>query len=178
MNRRTALAAGIVGTAAGLSGLARQANAQSAPAANVSYYRFRMGDALVTVIHEGVFARPLDGFIRNADLASVKAAQSEAFLNTERVTIPISTLVVQAGGKTILVDAGIGDLGPPGTGLWMANFRAAGFDPGQVDMVVISHFHGDFIVGDINKLYMFRHLLNHARITAHVSIIQRSIYFV
>jgi glyoxylase-like metal-dependent hydrolase (beta-lactamase superfamily II) len=149
INRRSAMAAGLVGAAAGLAGLARPAAAQTAPvpAANVSFYRFKVGDAMVTAIHEGVFARPLEGFIRNADLAAVQAAQAEAFLDTQRVTIPISTLVVQTGGKTILIDAGIGDLGPPGTGQWLANFRAAGLDPAQVDTVLISHFHGDHING-------------------------------
>jgi glyoxylase-like metal-dependent hydrolase (beta-lactamase superfamily II) len=35
----------------------------------------------------------------------------------------------------------------PTSGTWMANFRAAGFTPEAVDMVVLSHFHGDHING-------------------------------
>ncbi len=38
-------------------------------------------------------------------------------------------------------------MGAPTSGHWMKNFRAAGFDPAQVDTVVISHFHGDHING-------------------------------
>ena len=34
-----------------------------------------------------------------------------------------------------------------GTGQMLSNFTAAGFDPKQVDMVIISHFHGDHIGG-------------------------------
>jgi len=148
MNRRTALAMGTIGAAAGLFGAARIAVAQVvAPVANTSAYRFRVGDAIVTAIHDGVASRPLEGFIRNATVDELKAAMSEAFLPTERFTIPFTTLVVQSGGKLVLLDTGNGDSGAPTTGLWMSNFRAAGFDPAQVDMVVVSHFHGDHING-------------------------------
>ena len=148
MNRRTALAMGTIGAAAGLFGAARIAVAQVvAPVANTSAYRFRVGDAIVTAIHDGVASRPLEGFIRNATVDELKAAMSEAFLPTERFTIPFTTLVVQSGGKLVLLDTGNGDSGAPTTGLWMSNFRAADFDPAQVDMVVVSHFHGDHING-------------------------------
>jgi len=46
-----------------------------------------------------------------------------------------------------LIDTGNGDSGAPTSGTWMKNFKAAGFDPAQVDTVVFSHFHGDHING-------------------------------
>ena len=152
MNRRTALAMGALGAAAGLVGAPRAALAQAAapiptPVANTSAYRFRVGDAIVTAIHDGVANRPLEGFVRNASVDELKASLVESFLPTDRFTIPFTTLVVQTGGKLVLLDTGNGDSGAPTTGLWMGNFRAAGFDPAQVDMVVISHFHGDHING-------------------------------
>lgn len=148
MNRRTALTAGAMGAVAGLIGAPRAASAQApAPVANTSAYRFRIGDATVTAIHDGVAFRPLEGFIRNASVDELKASLTEAFLPTDRFAIPFTTLVVQSGGKLTLLDTGNGDSGAPTTGLWMGNFRAAGFDPAQVDTVVISHFHGDHING-------------------------------
>jgi glyoxylase-like metal-dependent hydrolase (beta-lactamase superfamily II) len=151
INRRAALALGAMGAAAGLVGAPRGAAAQTAAApaaaANISAYRYRVGDTVVTAIHDGVAARPLEGFIRNATVDELKAALAESFLPTERFVIPFTTLAVQAGGKLVLIDTGNGDMGAPTTGLWMANFRAAGFDPAQVDMVLVSHFHGDHING-------------------------------
>lgn len=147
INRRAALALGALGAAAGLAGAAPRAAAQTATAANVSAYRYRIGDAVVTAIHDGWAARPLEGFIRNASVDELKASLAESFLPTDRYVIPFTTLVVQTGGKLVLLDSGNGDLGAPTSGLWMANFRAAGFDPAQVDMVVVSHFHGDHING-------------------------------
>ncbi len=148
MNRRTALAAGAIGAVAGLVGAPAIALAQApAPIANTSAYRFRIGDAVVTAIHDGVAQRPLENFIRNASLDELKASLTEACLPTDRFVIPFTTLAVQTGGKLVLLDTGNGDSGAPTTGLWMRNFRAAGFDPAQVDTVVISHFHGDHING-------------------------------
>lgn len=148
INRRSALALGGLAAAAGLVAAPRAVHAQApAPVANTSAYRYKVGDAVVTAIHEGVAYRPLEGFIKNATVDELKASLAENFLPTDRYAIPFTTLVVQTGGKTVLLDTGLGEFGPPTTGLWMANFRAAGFDPAQVDTVVISHFHGDHIGG-------------------------------
>ena len=108
MNRRTALAMSAFGAAAGLIGAPRAALAQvpaAAPAAiaNTSAYRFRVGDATVTAIHDGVAYRPLEGFIKNATVDELKATLAESFLPTDRYAIPVTTLVVQTGGKLVLV---------------------------------------------------------------------------
>ena len=57
-------------------------------------------------------------------------------------------LAIRSGGKLILIDTGNGPRSvQAGTGQMLANFSAAGFDPKQVEMVIISHFHGDHIGG-------------------------------
>jgi glyoxylase-like metal-dependent hydrolase (beta-lactamase superfamily II) len=127
---------------------ASQAAAQAAaPAQAPGFYRYKVGDIAVTAINDGFFARPLEGFIRNAELADAQRAMSAAFLPTDRVPIPFTTLVVQTGGRIVLLDTGNGNNGAPTSGTWMANFRAAGFDPAQVNQILISHFHGDHIGG-------------------------------
>jgi glyoxylase-like metal-dependent hydrolase (beta-lactamase superfamily II) len=63
------------------------------------------------------------------------------------VIIPFTTLVVNTGGKLVLIDTGNGDMAAPTSGTWMANFLAAGFKPEAVDMVIFSHLHGDHING-------------------------------
>ncbi len=126
---------------------------QAAPAASASgsqapgFYRYKVGDIEVTAIHDGFNPRPLEGFIRNAELPDVQKALQERFLPTDTLAIPFTTLVLRTGGRTVLLDTGIGDMGPPTAGRWMSAFRAAGFDPASVDTVIISHFHGDHING-------------------------------
>jgi glyoxylase-like metal-dependent hydrolase (beta-lactamase superfamily II) len=121
----------------------RSAAFQQAP----GYYRYKVGDIEVTAIHDGFALRPLDGLIRNADLDDVRKAMADAFLPTDVLPITFTTLALKVGGRLVLVDTGNGDSGAPTTGWWMANFKAAGFDPAQVNTIVISHFHPDHING-------------------------------
>ena len=149
ISRRLALGATLVAAAAPLAPGAANAQAQpAAPAQAPGFYRYRVGDIEVTAVTDGTAIRqPLDNFIRNAPLPEVKQALSDAFLPDDKLTIPFTTLVLRTGGKLVLIDSGNGDNGAPGTGLWMRNFRAAGFDPAEVDQVVFSHFHSDHISG-------------------------------
>jgi len=152
ITRRTVLA-GTALAAAPLGGPAALAQTNTAtPGPSMSgqapgFYRYRIGDIEVTAINDGFANRPVDGFIRNAEVKDVQAALEEAFLPTDAFPITFNTLVLNHGGKITLIDAGNGDMGAPTSGTWMANFRAAGFDPARVDTVVISHFHGDHING-------------------------------
>jgi glyoxylase-like metal-dependent hydrolase (beta-lactamase superfamily II) len=147
ISRRTVLAGTAALSATPVIGRAVSAaqpfSGQQAPA----YYRFKVGDFEVTAINDGFVRRPLDGFIRNAAIEDVRALLGAAFLPTDQMTIPFTTIVVNTGSKLVMIDSGNGNSGAPTTGSWMANFRAAGFDPANVDAVVISHFHGDHING-------------------------------
>ena len=49
--------------------------------------------------------------------------------------------LIEGNGQTILFDTGGDD------GNLLHNFRAAGKDPGNVDMIILSHFHGDHTGG-------------------------------
>jgi glyoxylase-like metal-dependent hydrolase (beta-lactamase superfamily II) len=111
------------------------------------FYRYKAGDLQITAINDGVAMRPLEGFVRNAELSAVQAALADAAITTPTLPISFTTLVINDGKKLTLLDTGNGNMGAPTTGSWMANFRAAGFTPEQVDTIVISHFHGDHING-------------------------------
>ena len=149
--RRSIMSLATAGAAAGLLGSASRPAAAAAPQAGsqaAGYYRFKVGEIEVTLVNEGVSERPLDAtFVRNAPLPDVQAALAAAFQPTATLTIPITTAVLNTGSRLVMIDAGIGQMGPPTTGRWMANFRASGYGPDQVDTVVFSHFHGDHIQG-------------------------------
>ena len=137
----------LLGAAAALAAGPALAKAPLAGAPTAAAYRYKVGDVEVTAIHDGFAMRPLDGFIKNADLADVQKAMAEAGLPTDKLPITFTTLVVNDGKALTLIDTGNGDSGAPTSGAWMRNFKAAGFDPKDVDAVVISHFHGDHING-------------------------------
>ena len=117
-----------------------------------SFYRYKVGDVLVTVVSDGVNTFPLgDSFVPNAKKEDVAAALEKAYMPKDKVSIQFGPLVMQTGGKLVVLDTGNG----PGAfasskgavGQFAANMAAAGFDAKAVDMVVISHFHGDHVNG-------------------------------
>ena len=117
-----------------------------------SFYRYKVGDIQVTVVSDGKNVFKLeDSFITNAKKDEVSAALEKAFLPRDMFTIYFAPLVINTGGKLVVLDTGNGPVAKTNSkganGLFADNMAAAGFDPKAVDMVVISHFHGDHVNG-------------------------------
>ena len=68
-------------------------------------------------------------------------------LPTDHIMVPYTPFVVEAGGKRYLLDTGFADNGPAGTGLLHENMEKAGIEPASIDVVLMSHLHGDHING-------------------------------
>jgi glyoxylase-like metal-dependent hydrolase (beta-lactamase superfamily II) len=132
----------------------RTTSAQTAPAPQAQapgFYRFKLGSFTVTTVHDGFFARPLEGFVRNAPLSDVQAVLRDAFLPQDRLVIPFTVTFLDTGRDLVVFDSGNGVTAPDATnGRMIANMRAAGIDPARVTRVVMSHFHGDHVNGLLN----------------------------
>jgi len=140
-----------LGAAALLAGGARaQAPATpTAPAtpANPGFHRFRVGGFTATTLFDGTGRIPLEGLVVNAPLEAVQGVLAESFLPRDHYVTPYTMTVVQTGRQTILFDAGTGGQLAPSAGAAAANMRAAGLDPAAIDLVVLTHCHGDHITG-------------------------------
>ena len=67
-----------------------------------------------------------------------------------RMAIAINCLLVKSGGQTVLVDTGNGTKlsnAWAGGGLLLSELAAAGVNPSDIDLVVVTHTHGDHIGG-------------------------------
>ncbi|MBY0382003.1 MAG: MBL fold metallo-hydrolase [Xanthobacteraceae bacterium] len=116
------------------------------------FHRYHVGDVEVTVVRDGHRTFPLpDHFVVNATKDDVNAALESASLLRDEMTIHFNPLALKIGGKTVVVDTGLGEAGKAMTngtaGHFTDNLKASGIDPKQVDAVVISHFHFDHIAG-------------------------------
>jgi glyoxylase-like metal-dependent hydrolase (beta-lactamase superfamily II) len=149
LSRRAVLTAGAVGAAALASGVF-PAVAAAPPAGKQApgYYRFKVGDYEVTVLNDGVLKFPLQAIRVPAE--EVNAALEAAFLPKGDLLAPFNVTMVNTGSKLVLIDTGNGSGRAPTVGLVPSNLTAAGVDPKDVDIVVISHFHGDHIGGLVN----------------------------
>jgi glyoxylase-like metal-dependent hydrolase (beta-lactamase superfamily II) len=117
-----------------------------------SFYRYKVGEAQVNVISDGVNTFPLgDTLVLNAKKDEVSAALDKAFLPKDKMSVHFSPLVINTGGKLVVIDTGNGPAAfassKGNVGQFASNLTAAGFDPKNIDMVVISHFHGDHVNG-------------------------------
>jgi glyoxylase-like metal-dependent hydrolase (beta-lactamase superfamily II) len=116
------------------------------------YYRYKVGDYEITVVTDGATTSPLtDNFVINAKKDDVNGALAAAYLEKDKVTIPYSPIVVNTGSKLIVMDTGTGEANyersKGASGQFQSNLKAAGIDRNAVDVVVISHFHGDHVNG-------------------------------
>lgn len=151
MTRRTLFAGAAVGAAG--AGLSNITPAKAAGAGNgTGIYRYKVGDIDIIQLMDGARTFPMpDQFVANVSKDEAIKAAAAAYMPDGKVTIPFSPMVVSSGGKTILIDTGNG-LGAfaaskGAVGQARSNMEAAGIDPKQVDIVLISHFHGDHIGG-------------------------------
>jgi len=154
---RRNLLAGAAGVAAAPLWPSISANA-AAPLADKqapSFYRYKVGDVQVNAIFDGSTTFDLtDSFVLNAKKDEVSAALDKAFLPKDKMTLLFTPLAINIGGKTVVIDTGMGGASLAASkgqnGQFVTNLVAAGIDPKSVDMVVISHFHGDHINGLLN----------------------------
>lgn len=114
-----------------------------------SRYPLKIGDIDVLVVSDGVLSLPGPMLGHNADPSIRTAWFEERFLPTDELEWALNVIVVHSGGRTILIDAGMGAAFPdlPRAGRTVQRLEAAGIDLATVTDVVITHLHMDHIGG-------------------------------
>ena len=151
-NRRRILTGAAAATAAtALAPFAAPPARAAAPLAGKqapSFYRSKLGDFEITVVNDGARAIPLPPtFVRNVPIEQVLAAAEAAYMPKGSIVAPFNPIVVNTGAKLVLIDTGYGPGVAPTVGLLPATLAAAGIDPKAIEIVLISHMHGDHILG-------------------------------
>ncbi len=118
----------------------------------VGFRRQKVGDIEVIALNDGVTRRPLAAeFVRNAPLGEVQELLRSQNLPTDYLDVPYTAFLIIAGNRKVLMDTGFSDNGGPTTGRLVTNLNAAGYRVEDIDTVILSHFHGDHILGLSNK---------------------------
>jgi glyoxylase-like metal-dependent hydrolase (beta-lactamase superfamily II) len=114
-----------------------------------SRYAQRVGEIDVLVISDGVLPLPATTLATNADPADLTAWLDDQLLPPDVYKWPLNVVVVRSGGRTVLIDAGIGQEFPdfPRAGQLALRLDAAGIDPASVTDVVLTHMHMDHVGG-------------------------------
>lgn len=147
LSRRHALAAGasLPFAAAFLAGAGpASASAPMLGASSQSFNRFTLGSFEVTTLLAGsrtVTDDPQGIFGMNVDQATFQAVSEANFIPADRAQFYFTPTVVNTGSELVLFDTGLNGAGITGV------LASAGYTPDQIDVVVITHMHGDHIGG-------------------------------
>ncbi len=110
------------------------------------YFRMMLGDFEVTAVSDGTVDLPVDKLLQGDKPAAFSATLAKSFLKVPLET-SVNTFLINTGSKLILIDAGAAGLFGPTLGKLLANLKAAGYQPEQIDEVYITHMHGDHAGG-------------------------------
>jgi glyoxylase-like metal-dependent hydrolase (beta-lactamase superfamily II) len=116
------------------------------------WYRYKVGSIEVTVATDGINRfKMAEDHVTNIKQDVVNAALAEVFMEKDMMTTPYNPIAINTGSKLAVIDTGTGEsnyMKSNGTaGQMMTNLAAAGIDRNAVDVVVISHYHGDHMNG-------------------------------
>src|SRR5215467_15000489 len=114
-----------------------------------SRYALQVGDIDVLVISDGVVTPPAESMATNADPAARAAWLDDRFLSREAFDWALNAVVVRSGGRTILIDSGLGVEVPDfrRAGHLVHRLEATGIDLASVTDVVLTHLHFDHVGG-------------------------------
>jgi len=113
------------------------------------YYRMMLGQFEITALYDG--AIELDTkLLHNTTPTELNKLLARMFVGNPKMQTAVNAYLINTGKNLVLVDAGAAMLFGPSLGFILQNMRAAGYDPAQVDTVIITHLHPDHVGGITN----------------------------
>ena len=107
--------------------------------------RMMLGQFEITPLSDGTVDLPMDKELAQ-DPNKTRATLAKFHLKP-LVETSDNAYLVNTGSKLILIDTGAGAFFGPTLGKLVANMKAAGYSPEQVDEIYLTHFHGDHAGG-------------------------------
>lgn len=147
--RRVLPALTVAGTAA-LAGIMAMPACATPPAHQKTqvpgYYRMALGDFEVTALYDGYI--DLDRkLLVGASPQDIQNLLARMFVDAPQMQTAVNGFLVHTGAHLVLVDTGTAKALGPALGAIPDNIRASGYDPAQVDTVLLTHLHPDHVNG-------------------------------
>ncbi|MFC0229220.1 MBL fold metallo-hydrolase [Serratia aquatilis] len=146
--RRTLLAVALASIAVMFTA---PAGAEPAPAQQQTqvpgYYRMMLGNLEITALYDGYATLDIKLFhgISGADMQKLFTRMFTD--NKSGIQTAVNAFLVNTGTHLVLVDAGTAQCFGPTLGALKNNLVAAGYQPEQIDMVLLTHLHPDHACG-------------------------------
>ena len=114
----------------------------------MTLHQLKIGDIKCAILQEGAAQMTIESVAArypNAQPGAVAAA-----LGDQPPSGSLNLLYVNTGGTRILADVGFGEAGPPNMGGTLRGLSTLGIAPADIDIIYLTHFHGDHIAGLTN----------------------------
>ncbi|XNY04703.1 MBL fold metallo-hydrolase (plasmid) [Sinorhizobium meliloti] len=121
------------------------AKAQQVKIQAPGYYRMMLGDFEITALFDGTAKFPAETLYAGAK-DQVAALLAKAFLDSP-VELSVNAFLVNTNERLVLIDAGAGGFFGPALGKLVPNLVAAGYQPEQIDDIILTHAHVDHLGG-------------------------------
>ncbi|WP_460372817.1 MBL fold metallo-hydrolase [Pseudomonas sp. Tul1A2] len=120
------------------------------------YFRLALGDYEVTALFDG-YNDLSPKLLQGMSQGQIRALLARRSIETPGVQTAFNAFLVNTGKQLILVDSGAGQCIGATAGQLLANMRAAGYQPEQVDTILLTHLHLDHVCGlvDAQKQALF-----------------------
>ena len=125
---------------------AAHAGAPQAKGQAPGWYRMQLGDFEVTALNDGTVKLPVDKLLTNVPAPTMQSLLARAYLKAP-VETSVNGYLINTGSKLVLIDTGAAGLFGPTLGKLIANLKASGYQPEQVDEIYITHMHPDHVGG-------------------------------
>jgi glyoxylase-like metal-dependent hydrolase (beta-lactamase superfamily II) len=137
--------------AAAAAALPAQAAAPPAGTRNPGFYRTMIGDIEVTVLLDGAMGgggeAGIPRFLPDSTPEEIRILRERAWFMDNGLHQPVGAYVLNTGRQLVMVDCGGHSSFIPTTGNTLAALRASGYQPEQVDVVLLTHIHPEHALG-------------------------------
>ncbi|NTX04473.1 MBL fold metallo-hydrolase [Myxococcus sp. CA040A] len=107
------------------------------------FYRMMLGDFEVTALSDGTVPQTVRDVATHTTPEQVKDLLARDHLE-DPVELSINAFLINTGTALVLVDTGVGGFFGPGVGGQLQqSLQAAGYQPEQIDVVLLTHIHSD-----------------------------------
>lgn len=149
--QKTILRAMLIAAFLTFGAAAPAAFAQAAPAARIDkaqpgYHHFKVGKVNVTALSDGTLAIAPGELLTKVAPGQVAARLAASFQGSH-VDASVNAYLIDSGERLLLVDSGSGELYGPTLNKLVAALQSAGYQPGQITDILITHIHTDHTGG-------------------------------
>lgn len=119
---------------------------------NTASYSFRIGPMECLALSDGTGeAAPASAMFARPPQRLLRRALQQHHADPECIPYGWNCLLVAIEGHRILIEAGSGPDAGPTLGMLVPNLLAAGISAADIDVVILSHGHGDHVGGTLDR---------------------------